>query len=428
MRRILQLRDATTGKPVSGHDGSVHWNAYRRRWVMIICEAGGTSFLGETWYAEADTPLGPWVYARKVVTHNKYSFYNPKQHPMFDQDGGRLIYFEGTYTHTFSGNDDATPRYDYNQIMYRLDLADPRLNLPVADLPPGRRRPGPGALDWARTTRAFGSPSSRSIARRREACRSSRRGPRTADRVLDVGRPSRPPGPGEPIFHALPADAEDPPATTVPLYAIQRADGTVIGYATEDDPEPDPPAPPLGTADLPGLEEPASRGAAARVRSRRVRGIRRVPPSPRLVNLPDEDQAIDDLTDAERVLLAVGDAEMMRSGGVKSKEISVLSEDNPILSEGIDDVFLIAGVQELSLGRRRYVDALTPQAFGDRSIAILIQMEANRPGHSVAVLSRRWTAGPPGASRRTRLPRGCRSRSRRDGRSSRREPREPGRV
>src|SRR5262249_5221531 len=128
---ILQLRDITTGKPITAHNGSVCWNAYRRRWVMIVCEAGGTSFLGETWYAEADTPLGPWVYARKVVTHDTYSFYNPKQYPMFDQDGGRLIYSEGPYTHTFSGNDTPPPRYDYNQIMYRLDLADHRLNLPV---------------------------------------------------------------------------------------------------------------------------------------------------------------------------------------------------------------------------------------------------------------------------------------------------------
>ena len=32
-------------------------------------------------------------------------------------------------THTFSGNPDQTPRYDYNQIMYRLDLADERLTL-----------------------------------------------------------------------------------------------------------------------------------------------------------------------------------------------------------------------------------------------------------------------------------------------------------
>ena len=39
-----------------------------------------------------------------------------------------MIYFEGTYSHDFSGNKDATTRYDYNQIMYRLDLADPRLD------------------------------------------------------------------------------------------------------------------------------------------------------------------------------------------------------------------------------------------------------------------------------------------------------------
>jgi hypothetical protein len=55
------------------------------------------------------------------------TFYNPVQHPSFDEDGGRIIYFEGTYANTFSGNDQQTPGYDYNQIMYRLDLSDPRL-------------------------------------------------------------------------------------------------------------------------------------------------------------------------------------------------------------------------------------------------------------------------------------------------------------
>ena len=94
-------------------------------------EGGSSSYLGEVWYAESDTPLGPWCYARKVVTHDSYSFYNPKHHPYLDQDNGRLIYFEGTYTHTFSGTSEkATPRYDYNQIMYRLDLSDERLHLP----------------------------------------------------------------------------------------------------------------------------------------------------------------------------------------------------------------------------------------------------------------------------------------------------------
>ena len=99
---------------------------------MIAVEVFGSSFLGEVWYAEADTPLGPWVYARKIVTHDDYSFYNPKQHPLFDQEDGRILFFEGTYTSTFSGNKDPTPRYDYNQVMYQLDLADHRLALPVA--------------------------------------------------------------------------------------------------------------------------------------------------------------------------------------------------------------------------------------------------------------------------------------------------------
>ena len=86
---------------------------------------------GEIWFAEADTPCGPWVYARRVVTHNTYNFYNPTQHSFFDQEGGRLIYFEGTYTSTFSGACEKTPLYDYNQIMYRLALDDSQLIFPA---------------------------------------------------------------------------------------------------------------------------------------------------------------------------------------------------------------------------------------------------------------------------------------------------------
>ena len=33
---------------------------------------------------------------------------------------GRIIHFEGTYTYDFSGNPDKTPRYNYNQVLYRL--------------------------------------------------------------------------------------------------------------------------------------------------------------------------------------------------------------------------------------------------------------------------------------------------------------------
>ena len=124
----LKLTDADSDKVIEAHRGSVTWNEHRKRWVLIATQIRGTSTLGEVWYAEADAPEGPWLKAKKVVTHDKYSFYNPMQHPQFTQEGGRFVFFEGTYTHTFSGNPDPTPRYEYNQIMYRLDLSDSRLS------------------------------------------------------------------------------------------------------------------------------------------------------------------------------------------------------------------------------------------------------------------------------------------------------------
>jgi len=120
--------DIASKQRITLHEGSVCWNAYRKRWVLIAVQYGGKpSFLGEVWYAEADAPTGPWTRAVRIVTHDRYSFYNPAQHPFFDEDGGRLIYFEGTYSATFSGRSQRTPHYVYNQILYRLDLADPRL-------------------------------------------------------------------------------------------------------------------------------------------------------------------------------------------------------------------------------------------------------------------------------------------------------------
>ena len=128
---LLVVVDLDSNQLVKLARGSTYHNPHRDRWVLIATEQGGKrSNLGEVWYAEADSPLGPWGYARKIVTHDRYSFYNPKQHPVFSKENGRVIFFEGTFTHTFSGNPEPTPRYDYNQIMYKLDLDDPRLNLP----------------------------------------------------------------------------------------------------------------------------------------------------------------------------------------------------------------------------------------------------------------------------------------------------------
>jgi len=75
----------------------------------------------------SDEPISPWRWARKILSHQAYNFYNVVQHPFFDQEGGRIIYFEGTYTSSFSDAKQDTPRYNYNQITYRLRLDDPRL-------------------------------------------------------------------------------------------------------------------------------------------------------------------------------------------------------------------------------------------------------------------------------------------------------------
>ncbi len=220
-----QLRDRDTGKPVLPHSGSVYFNEFRQRWVMIAVESGGTSYLGEVWYAEADNPVGPWAYAVKVVTHDRYSFYNPKQHPFFDKDRGRAIFFEGTYTYTFSGNNNATPRYDYNQILYKLNLADSRLAMPVAvyDLGPNEAAPSLGTIRAARgeaARLAFFAPD--------------RPLPGTIPVVAEAGalRIGQP-GKGEALFHALPADTKQPPAATTPLYEYRQRGGTGRAYSVD---------------------------------------------------------------------------------------------------------------------------------------------------------------------------------------------------
>ena len=124
--------DVAARKPVFAHAGSVAFNPFRKRWIMLFgAEWSKPSILGEVYYAEADALEGPWLQAQKVVTHAKYSFYNVKHHVLFDQEGGRVIFFEGTYTKMFTDVQVPTPRYEYNQIMYRLDLSHPRLKMPA---------------------------------------------------------------------------------------------------------------------------------------------------------------------------------------------------------------------------------------------------------------------------------------------------------
>jgi hypothetical protein len=121
-------RSAEDGSEVKPHRGSVAWNPYRKRWITVFTQMmGKPSAFGEIWYAEADSPMGPWGKAVKVLTHDNYTFYNPRIHPELTPDDASFIVFEGTYTAEFADRPHPTPRYNYNQILYRLDLDDPKL-------------------------------------------------------------------------------------------------------------------------------------------------------------------------------------------------------------------------------------------------------------------------------------------------------------
>lgn len=240
---LWQLRDSDTGQAIAAMPASVFWNDFRQRWVMLVEQ------FGQVWFAEGDTFVGPWVYAKKIVTHDRYSFYNVTQHPYFDRDGGRLIYFEGTYTDTFANPPDVTPRYNYNQIMYRLSLDDPRLFLPVPvyrvrvangvtsyqlreevaaqnswqrieeipffSVPPNRRRDGLIAIYAA--TNPFGIS-----------------GEVILQRDLPAGNDAQ----VKPLFYALPADNGGKNVSSlgiVPLYEYRHSETGARVYSTEPD-------------------------------------------------------------------------------------------------------------------------------------------------------------------------------------------------
>ena len=224
----VHLIDIETGKPVLTQQGSVYWNDHRQRWVMIISQSFGSSMLGEIWFAEASRPEGPWVYARKIVTHNDYRFYNPKQHPYFAKDGGRTLFFEATYTSTFSGNKHPTPLYDYNQVMYRLELDDPRLNLPI----PVYERPGDAGSTWSTVRHGNAAPRFFAL-------------PKPAEGTIPIGwdektgRLVRLAKAADALFHA----AADPAALgrdyLVPLHGWTRANQAQTIYSHDDRPPSD---------------------------------------------------------------------------------------------------------------------------------------------------------------------------------------------
>ncbi len=76
---------------------------------------------GELWYAEADAPTGPGACDQDIKPQELHVL-QPADPFGNDTVGFAILLFEGTFTREFSNNKEPVPRYDYNQIMYRLDL------------------------------------------------------------------------------------------------------------------------------------------------------------------------------------------------------------------------------------------------------------------------------------------------------------------
>lgn len=119
---------SASGESVVVATGSIAWHPWRKRWVTVFQQRfGKPSTFGEVWYAEADKPAGPWSAPVKVLSHPNYTFYNVRLHPELTPPDSPVLLFEGTYTAEFADHPTPTARYNYNQILYRLDLDDPAL-------------------------------------------------------------------------------------------------------------------------------------------------------------------------------------------------------------------------------------------------------------------------------------------------------------
>jgi hypothetical protein len=168
--------------------------------------------------------MGPWVYASQILTHTAYSFSNPWIHADLGHANDRFMLFEGTYSKRFeSEKTPVTPRYDTNQIMYRLDLDDERLAVPVPIYDLGGATPG----DFASKERlpavapadvaAFFAPD-RAMDGTVPVAWS---GPSCGVRTLVVG--ASPPTP--PLFFASPPLATARSPISLPLYDYAANDG-----------------------------------------------------------------------------------------------------------------------------------------------------------------------------------------------------------
>jgi hypothetical protein len=101
--------------------------------------------------------------------------------------------------------------------------------------------------------------------------------------------------------------------------------------------------------------------------------------------------SVDDLSDAPSILLAVEDPGMRGAGCVDRDRVLILCEENSVLTQNVGGLRFVGRFEKTGLRRGRHVDAAASEAVGQRSRAVLIQVEADcrrHEPHSIAGPSR----------------------------------------
>jgi len=206
--KLRGIRPKSDGWRVGFDVNQGAYNEFRGRFIRMVpavqTKPEGISLA--IYYAEADTPMGPWVHARRVLTVPQ-TMYTVSHLQFFDREDGR-IFFVGTHSNSFgfgSLDPPPIPRYEYNQLMHALDLDDPRVYLPVPVYDVSVEGPAGGFVtrkglqrhhaDTAAAFFAYDRPAEQTVAVTREAA-----GGRLAAGAESTQRP---------LFFVLPATDQD---------------------------------------------------------------------------------------------------------------------------------------------------------------------------------------------------------------------------
>ncbi len=136
----MQVVDSVTNQPIIVDSGVVHWNAYLKKYILLFGNA-------QLYIAMSDNMMGPWNKAVKIVQHDasRSQCYNSTQIAALSDATERYVYIACTYTAMWTNDAPPSdtpnvwstclfgqnahlncapvvPRYEYNNLIYRLDL------------------------------------------------------------------------------------------------------------------------------------------------------------------------------------------------------------------------------------------------------------------------------------------------------------------